>query len=101
MADIIDTLIAMDDTALASKIGQDRALAKFKSDLADAAKLEPKLRTEAAERIERIVNPTPEPREIGWIVDDLQREQRRNEKKTAVAEVNDTSPASMAPLAGD
>jgi len=93
MADIIDTLAAMDDASLATKIGQDKALAKFKSDLADAAKLPPVLRKEAAERIDRIVNPTPEPREIGWIVDDLQREARR--KGNVKDAMEDTSPASI------
>lgn len=97
MPDIIDQLLGMDDATLSSKIGQDRTLAKFKKDLSEAAQLPPKLRAEAAERIDRAVNPPPSPSEIGWIVDDLQREHRNAGQKGAVAEMTDASPASLSP----
>lgn len=99
MPDIIDTLMGLDDAALSTKIGQDKILSKFKSDLADAAALPEAQRIEAAERIDRLINPTPDARDIGWMVDDLQREARRDERKSAKAEIEDSDPDSLATLA--
>lgn len=100
MADIIDELMGLDDDALVKRIGVDKQIANFRKQLTEMAGFDGKWREEAAERLDRVVNPTPHVQEINWINDDIQREQRQAAAKggdTAVAEINNTSPSSLAP----
>jgi len=93
MADLIDTLSAMDDAALSAKIGLDSQLKEAREGLAAMAKLEGKARTEAVDRLEKMFAPHVYPSEFKWIAKDANRAATRS----AEAEMCDCSPCSVLP----
>ena len=57
MADIIDTLAAMDDAALSAKLGYDAKLADFRKVITDAAALRGDARAKIAATINQQLTP--------------------------------------------
>lgn len=91
MADIIDTLAAMDDAALSAKLGFAAKVADFRKSLDEAKDLPEEARKEIADSINRQLQPSIWPGDLAHQVECAKRKM----KKSAVDEMNDTSPASM------
>lgn len=92
MADIIDTLAAMDDAALSAKLGFAAKVADFRKSLEEAMTLPSEARGEIADSINRQLQPSIWP---GDLAHQVECAKRKLEKKSAVDEMNDTSPSSM------
>lgn len=79
MADIITELKGLDDAALSTRLGYDKKLSEFKSDIELADGLKGDARKNVADKIDRMLSPNIYPEEIKWAV---QREQRKEAKAT-------------------
>ncbi len=93
MADTIETLKGLDDAALRAKLGQDKALDKFKTDLARIDKItDAKARKYAEGRLTDLLNPTIYAGEIGYIADSAERKAKKEDCGDVLEGVCDCAP---------
>lgn len=89
MADIIDQLLAMDDTALGSKFGFTQKLEAAKEDLKEAATLKGDARESVVERINSMLTPNIYPDDIGYAVKNAKRKEALKGKTTPASLASD------------
>lgn len=92
MPDIIDSLAALDDAALAAKLGFAAKTADFRKSLEEAKTLPEEARKEIADSISRQLQPSIWP---GDLAHQVECAKRKLAKKTAVDEMNDSRPESL------
>lgn len=90
MPDIIDTLAAMSDADLSTKLGFNDKLKEAKEDIGELMKLDGDTRKGAVERVTKLLNPSIYSDELGWIADSAKRK-----ANTAAGAMCDCSPDSL------
>jgi hypothetical protein len=77
----IADLVALSDEELMKAFGFDQKLKMARKELEELNKFTGDARSEAEEKVQRMLNPEIYLNELTWIADDIERKQRQNDPK--------------------